>query len=418
MDLMTSERNKTLFIVDGHKFRFHKTLKNDIQRWTCYLNYCKCYLKLNDNNSIIFNSDNHNHQKPHEETLNRLQFNNTLKRKAILDISTKPSKLIHTEIRTNNLPPLTLSDVTLIRRNIRNSRNSIHPRLPKSSLETQNSLNNMEILTNTGEPFMIINDIHTSIIIFSTVTNLKTLCDTDNIYVDGTFKSCPKFFHQIFTIHGYVNNKVYIPLVFGILGNKELGTYIQFFKHIVTYCSTIDLTFLPNRIFIDFEIGIHNAAIHVWPLIEIKGDQKSEQSKFLRVFFGLPFLSPNDIDQCFVDDIMAIQPTGDKIQAFLDYVFETYIDPSGLFPPDVWAEFKATTNRTTNVCESFHSRLNGMFNCSHPNIYNFIDVLKDIQIDTYIKIRSKEVIKMKKTTVEKNFFLRQEMLKYENKKIS
>lgn len=354
---------------------------------------------------------------------------------------TKPSKLIHTEIRTNNLPPLTLSDVTLIKRNIRNSRNSIHPRLPKSSLETQNSLNNMEILTNTGEPFMIINDIHTSIIIFSTVTNLKTLCDTDNIYVDGTFKSCPKFFHQIFTIHGYVNNKVYIPLIFGILGNKELGTNIQFFKHIVTYCSTIDLTFLPNRIFIDFEIGIHNAAKHVWPLIEIKGcrfhlgqiwwkkiqslgltnvyrDQKSEQSKFLRVFFGLPFLSPNDVDQCFVEDIMAIQPTGDKIQAFLDNVFETYIDPSGLFPPDVWAEFKVTTNRTTNVCESFHSRLNGMFNCSHPNIYNFIYVLKDIQIDTYIKIRSKEVIKMKKTTVEKNFFLRQEMLKYENKKIS
>jgi len=124
---------------------------------------------------------------------------------------------------------LTISDVTLFKRNIRNSRNIIHPRLPKSSLETQNALNNMEILTNT------------SIIIFSTVTNLKTLCDTDNIYVDGTFKSCPKFFHQIFTIHGYVNNKVYIPLLFGILGNKELGTYIQFFKHIVTYCSTIDL---------------------------------------------------------------------------------------------------------------------------------------------------------------------------------
>ncbi|KAE9539705.1 hypothetical protein AGLY_004957 [Aphis glycines] len=147
-------------------------------------------------------------------------------------------------------------------------------------------------------------------------------------------------------------------------------------------------------------------------------DQKSEQSTFLRVFFGLPFLSLNDVDHCFVEDIMAIQPTGDKIQAFLDYVFETYIDPSGLFPPDVWAEFKATTNRTTNVCESFHSRLNRMFNCSHPNIYNFINVLKDIQIDTCIKIRSKEVIKMKKTTVEKIFFLRQEMLKYENKKIS
>ncbi|KAF0772087.1 MULE domain-containing protein [Aphis craccivora] len=82
---------------------------------------------------------------------------------------------------------------------------------------------------------------------------------------------------------------------------------------------------------------------------------------------------PNDVDQCFVEDIVAIKPTGDKIQAFLNYVFETYIDPSGLFPSDVWTEFKAKTNRTTNVCESFHSRLNGIFNWSHPNIYNFID---------------------------------------------
>jgi len=59
-----------------------------------------------------------------------------------------------------------------------------------------------------------------------------------------------------------------------------------------------------------------------------------------------------------------------------------------------------------------------MFNCSYPNIYNFIDILKDIQIDTYIKIRSKEVIKKRKITIEKDIFLRQEMLKYENHSIS
>jgi len=68
-------------------------------------------------------------------------------------------------------------------------------------------------------------------------------------------------------------------------------------------------------------------------------------------FFSSPFSSSKEVDQCFVEDIMAIQRTGDKEQAFLDYVFETYIDPSGLFLPYVWDEFKATTNRTTIVCE-------------------------------------------------------------------
>lgn len=76
---------------------------------------------------------------------------------------------------------------------------------------------------------------------------------------------------------------------------------------------------------------------------------------------------------------MAILPIGGtvhKVQAFLDYIFETFLDPLGLFLPNVWAKFKATTKWTTNFCELFDSGLNGMLNCSHPNIYNFIDILK------------------------------------------
>jgi len=64
---------------------------------------------LIDHNSIIINFDNHNYQKTHEVTLNKQQFNSALKRKAIFDILTKPAKLIHAEIKTSNLPTLTLS---------------------------------------------------------------------------------------------------------------------------------------------------------------------------------------------------------------------------------------------------------------------------------------------------------------------
>jgi len=36
----------------------------------------------------------------------------------------------------------------------------------------------------------------------------------------------------------------------------------------------------------------------------------------------------------------------------LNYVFETHFaDPDVLFPPDVWAEFKETKNKTTNSCK-------------------------------------------------------------------
>jgi len=44
--------------------------------------------------------------------------------------------------------------------------------------------------------------------------------------------------------------------------------------------------------------------------------------------------------------------------------------------------------RTTNSCEAFHSKFNALFYSAHPNIFIFINVLKNIQKDTYIKLRS------------------------------
>jgi len=40
---MTSEKGKQIIIEDGFKFRFHKMLQNDVQRWKCCLNMCKYF---------------------------------------------------------------------------------------------------------------------------------------------------------------------------------------------------------------------------------------------------------------------------------------------------------------------------------------------------------------------------------------
>jgi hypothetical protein len=69
---MKSERNKTLKVVDGFKFRFHKMLKNDIQRWCCTVNTYKYFLKFNDNNICIGSFKDHtSHLKISEQIINR-----------------------------------------------------------------------------------------------------------------------------------------------------------------------------------------------------------------------------------------------------------------------------------------------------------------------------------------------------------
>lgn len=48
-----------------------------------------------------------------------------------------------------------------------------------------------------------------------------------------------------------------------------------------------------------------------------------------------------------------------------------------------WAEFVTLTIRTTNNFEAFHRKLNSLFNSSHPNIFNFIEVLKIYRVKYY-----------------------------------
>jgi hypothetical protein len=41
---MLSEKNKKLYLIDGHKFHFNKYLNNNIQRWACTKRMCKHFL--------------------------------------------------------------------------------------------------------------------------------------------------------------------------------------------------------------------------------------------------------------------------------------------------------------------------------------------------------------------------------------
>jgi len=78
-----------------------------------------------------------------------------------------------------------------------------------------------------------------------------------------------------------------------------------------------------------------------------------------------------------------------KIDNFTDNILNNYIDNDVTqFLPNIWSDFSAT-NRTTNSCESFHSKLNAFFHSGHSNIFILVDTLLRIQSDTYIKLRSK-----------------------------
>jgi hypothetical protein len=135
----------------------------------------------------------------------------------------------------------------------------------------------------------------------------------------------------------------------------------------------------------------------------------------LKLLFGLSLLSPEDVEDCFYNDLMAIKPCCSKLDQFFDYVLD---HTDSIFPPKIWARFDKNIDRTTNCCESFLSKLNKEFTSAHPNIFYFMETLNSIQTLNYIKFRSNNTRKLTSEQEKNNKFLENCMTEYTNKKLT
>ncbi|XP_054260664.1 uncharacterized protein LOC128985298 [Macrosteles quadrilineatus] len=284
-----------------------------------------------------------------EKVLNRKIVNNTVKRK-IEDIEgDKPAQKIRkvAEELKKPLSTLTRQDVTFIRNNLYRAKSKTMPKLPKTTEELQTALENITTTTSKGEEFLLVNDRENKIVIFSCDENLKFLSKSETIFMDGTFEYAPKYFLQMFTIHGF-SNGVYVPLVFCLLKDKKKQTYIDAMKNVQEECLKRRLQLQPQWIVVDFEQSIHECIKIILPEAKIVGcrfhlgqswwrkiqnlglssvykDKDSEEGRWLRHFFGLSYLKPEDVEEAFCQ-LVGTQPVKIKLTSFADYLCDTYID--------------------------------------------------------------------------------------------
>ncbi|XP_050517033.1 uncharacterized protein LOC126891793 [Diabrotica virgifera virgifera] len=323
--IVLSEKGKQLIVLNGFKYRFHKSLKNNDKRWMCCgqtREKCKAFLKTQGDNVVTEIRDEHNHRELNEDALNRQMLSNSLKRKTVEDIGERPMKILQKELRNGDVSTLTTKDVAL------------------------------------------------------------------------QVEKC----------------------------NKKLAL---------------------RTVFADFEEAIQQSVTEVWTNVSLKGcrfhlgqswwrkiqalgltslykDKESDVGKYLTYCFGMPFLNPEDVGDCFVEALSSIQPQNHRIVEFADYLVDNYVSESK-FPPEIWAEMSSSLQRTTNACESFHSKFNSSFYFAHPHFFQFLTVLIDFQSETYVKIRSVQK-KVKKNysaqTLTSKKFVDEQILKLNNRLIS
>lgn len=414
MDIVTN-KGKECLLYEGNKYRKYYTKKNDIVCWRCTIKCCNARLESN-NGTVVKQIGDHNHA---ETVVNpsAVSLRVACKRKASQDISVRPSKIIRSTVASDvsgvASETLTTRDVINCRAAIYRQRRKQYGTLPHSLSETIVKLRVMPMTTHKKEDFLMYCEEFSSddgMAIFTTSTNLRTLVACDTVLMDGTFKSCPRFFVQVYTIFAYANH-TYLPLVYGLLRNKEQSTYETFLQTVINQCFSMNLVFKPAVVLTDFEKSamnavsallpdsrLHGCRFHLgqswWRRIQTLGlseeykDKRTEIGQWLLLFFGLSLLSPGDVSTAFTDEIMSTMPADDRCQRFADYVVENYVDFNSDFPVGLWAQSPDLNPATTNGAESFHGHMNDDFNTPHPNIYIFVESLLRQQTATYISIGS------------------------------
>ncbi|KAL0879642.1 hypothetical protein ABMA27_003357 [Loxostege sticticalis] len=207
---------------------------------------------------------------------------------------------------------------------------------------------------------------------------------TGHFFADGTFKSCPKGFHQLYTIHGY-DDKTHIitPIFYALLPNKKTVTYKLLLKLIKKQISD----FQPAKITLDFEVAAINAFQQTFPEIIFKGCYYHfnrclwKKAKSLKITtrvlkrhvsrcIGIARLPQSDIDEGY-KYVIGRSPKDTKIKKFNKYFQIQWFKKQDFGNCSCANEII----RTNNNIEGWHRKINGFVGRTHPTLAHLLDVL-------------------------------------------
>jgi len=89
---------------------------------------------------------------------------------------------------------------------------------------------------------------------------------------------------------------------------------------------------------------------------------------------------------------MSNRPINERVEKYSDFLLDNYLDENSMYSLTLWAAMSSSLQRTTNACESFHSRFNQSFSKESPPIIKWLTVLvTEIQTDVCIKLKSANI---------------------------
>lgn len=263
--------------------------------------------------------------------------------------------------------------------------------------------------TTAGDNFLLASEgEHDKILVFTTDENIRHLSRAKVLYCDGTFDKCPAIFGQLYTIHAFIENKMF-PLVYALLPNKSQRTYERFLDIVKHRSETIQCRISPDYIFTDFERAAQNALNLTFPGSQLKGcffhysqaiwkyaqkchlstryKREPQVTRLIRRAIALPFVPVGQIEDVWLN-ILEDSPEDADITTFTDYVTTYWVE--GDHGRMLWNHYETNGPRTTNHVEGWHRKLSMQIPCSNPNIFSAIDFIKIEQ--AYVEVTVQQLL--------------------------
>ena len=410
-------RDVKVLVHDDYKYHLNNRGNVGLY-WRCWRKNCRSRLRtnvfnLNDptaNIQIVFNGNSHNHpQEAHiiEETVavNRMKEdivqNPTVPIKRVYDTHIARA---HQNAGVAGAPPVSIPDFHEIRSSLARTKAQQCPPVPNDI--TQVNIVGPYAQTHLGERFLLYINNNIGVAIFSTDTELTALAGCITIFVDGTFRTAPLPYKQVFTVHGEVNDRV-INLASALLTGKTQQHYDTVFQVLVTEMRRVrpNNPIMIRMIVSDFETAVITSVQNAFPGARVGGcyfhfvqnlwrhvqanglsaayNNNNQLHTFLNHCFALGFVPPANVINSFstlVRDNTTQQLIRQfpNLQVFINYVWNTYM--VGNFPIIIWNVFDRNMSERSNNCvESYHSRWNESVGVRHPSLWILIRKLQDQQ---------------------------------------
>ena len=398
--------------------------------------------RFDQENGTFTPTKEHNHAKD-ESRFDVLEAIAAMREAATLPGSGPSSIVQHyrTKIPVKTAPNLPTEDA--LTQMIRRERKKLFPAQPQTVrsitipefLKTTIDQGDRFLLLDTGEEWEDTDEEQDTdderIIVFCSDLNLKYLAGSAFWGMDGTFKTAPLLFKQIFTIHAHVQGDI-VPLVYAFLPQERQKTYALLFRELVSAAATAEVTLQPQFIMTDFELATIRALQEVFPQASVRCclfhlaqsihrkvqttglmedyENDDEFRLSIKMLSALSFYPAEEIPTVY-EELRNDAPA--RARNLYKYFEETYVLGRPLlakrgkgrpkkggpprhpprFPPELWSVsdlIEANFPRTNNSLESWHRRFEAVVGKYHANIYVIIEEFRKEDHKVHHQLRRRE----------------------------